>query len=178
MRDPEEGTHWVHWTFRRTSLRSHAVEPDLASLASRPEAITRWATDEPNVRGLWIGYFAAATSATVALRAAAVADVAVHAAVSLDGHPDLAADPFGRVTAETLLLVGSRDRDALERSRRAARRLRCAHRVTVADGAGSLFAEPSTLETAARLAADWFTEHMTAAGTVPATTNPTAAVAN
>jgi len=114
--------------------RRHAVEPDFASLASRLEAITRWAADEPDVGGLSIGYFAAAASATVALEAAAVADVAVHAVVSLDGHPDLAADLFGRVSAATLLLVGSRDRDAVERSRRAARRLRGAHCVTVVDG--------------------------------------------
>jgi len=60
----------------------------------------------------------------------------------------------------------------------AVRRLRGAHRVTVVDGAGSLFAEPGTLEAAARLAADWFTEHMTAARTAPPHTNPMAAGAN
>jgi len=120
-------------------------------------------TDEPDTRALPIGYFAASTSGGVALRAAAVANDTIHAVVSLGGHPDLAADLLTSVTAATLLLVGSRDHDAVERVRRAATMLRCPHRVTVVDGAGGLFAEPGTLETASRLATEWFTEHLTVA---------------
>jgi putative phosphoribosyl transferase len=63
---------------------------------------------------------------------------------------------FRTVTAETLLLVGSRDRDVLELNRRAAAILRCPHRLEVIEGAGHLFAEPGTLERVARLAAEWF----------------------
>jgi hypothetical protein len=37
------------------------------------------------------------------------------------------------------------------------------HQLTVVDGASRLFAEPGTLETAARLSADWLTKNLTIA---------------
>jgi putative phosphoribosyl transferase len=41
--------------------------------------------------------------------------------------------------------------------------LQCPHRLTVVNGAGHLFEEPGTLETVARLAADWFNAYLAAA---------------
>ena len=110
-----------------------------------------------------MGYFGASTGAAAALRAAAAAGDVVQAVVSRGGRPDLAADRLPYVTAPTLLLVGGRDPEVLELNRRAAAMLRCPHRLIVVEGAGHLFAEPGTLETVARLAAEWFTAHLASA---------------
>jgi putative phosphoribosyl transferase len=135
---------------------------DIPLLARRLEEVTRWAIAEPDTRGLPVGYFGASTGAAAALRGAAAAGDFVQAVVSRGGRPDLAADRLPYVTAPTLLLVGSRDSEVLELNRRALAMLRCPHRLVVVEGAGHLFAEPGTLETVARVAAEWFTAHLTA----------------
>ena len=139
---------------------------DIALLARRLEEVTRWAIDEPATRGLPVGYFGASTGAAAALRAAAAVGELVQAVVSRSGLPDLAADRLPYVSAATLLLVGGNDPDVLKLNRRATAMLRCPHRLSIVDGAGHLFSEPGTLETAARLAATWFEHHLIA--TAPA----------
>ena len=129
-------------------------------LARRLELVTRWALEQPETRALPIGYFGASTGAAAALRAAAAAGDVVSAVVSRGGRPDLAADRLAHVRAPALLVVGGRDPQVLDLNRRAAAMLRCPHRVVVVEGAGHLFEEPGTLETVARLAADWFEEHL------------------
>jgi putative phosphoribosyl transferase len=104
----------------------------------------------------------ASTGAAAALRAAAALGDSVHSVVSLGGGPDIVGGDLAQVTAPTLLLSGSRDPDALGWAREAARLLRAPHALTVVDGAGRLFAEPGTLETAARLSAEWCGYHLTA----------------
>lgn len=133
---------------------------DIALLARRLELVARWALEDPATRSLPIGYFGASTGAAAALRAAAGAGDRVQAVVSRGGRPDLAADHLPHVNAPTLLIVGSRDLEVLELNRRAAAMLRCPQRLIVVEGAGHLFAEPGTLETVARLAAEWFREHL------------------
>jgi putative phosphoribosyl transferase len=64
------------------------------------------------------------------------------------------------VDAPTLLIVGGHDQDVLLLNRAAASRLRCEHQVAVVPGATHLFEEPGTLQTAAELARDWFSDHM------------------
>jgi hypothetical protein len=123
--------------------------------------VTRWAIAEPETRELPIGYLGAATGAAAALCAAIAVGGAVQSVVSLGGRPDLAAGDLARVTAAALLLAGGRDLEALERAREAARLLQGPHQMIIVEGAGRLFAEPGTLETAAWLAAEWFTEHLT-----------------
>lgn len=136
---------------------------DIALLARRLELVTHAALDEPATRSLPIGYFGASTGAAAALHAASAAGDVVRAVVSRGGRPDLAADRLAHVSAPTLLIVGSRDPEVLELNRRAARMLRCPHRLTVVEGAGHLFEEPGTLATVAQLAAEWFAEHLVGA---------------
>ncbi len=62
--------------------------------------------------------------------------------------------------APTLLIVGSRDEPVLGLNRQAQRQLRCETRLEVVDGATHLFEEPGALETVARVATDWFVEHL------------------
>ncbi len=84
----------------------------------------------------------------------------VDAIVSRGGRPDLAGSRLASVRAPTLLIVGSRDEPVLGLNREAQRQLRCESRLEVVDGATHLFEEPGALATVARLATDWFIEHL------------------
>jgi len=110
---------------------------------------------------LSIGYFGASTGAAAALWAASQPASAVGAVVSRGGRPDLVGSRLAAVRAPTLLIVGGHDEVVLELNRQAAAELRCEHRIAVVPGATHLFEEPGTLEAAARLAADWFLDHLT-----------------
>ncbi len=138
---------------------------DVALLASRLEAVTRWAQEDPATRELPIGYFGASTGAAAALLAAAEVGDAVRAVVSRGGRPDLAADRLAEVRAPTLLIVGSFDDEVLELNRRAAELLHCEHRIMLVDRATHLFEEPGALEIVASLATEWFTSHLVGSGT-------------
>ena len=133
---------------------------DIPFLAERLAAATRWVREEAATRDLAVGYFGASTGAAAALVAAAAAPATVGAIVSRGGRPDLAGDALPRVAAPTLLLVGGRDREVLDLNREALARLTCEKRLQVVPGATHLFEEPGTLETVARLAAEWFRRHL------------------
>jgi len=142
-------------------------EPDranvfnIAMLAGRLVAATRWARREPLVAKLPVGYFGASTGAGAALWAAAELGDEVGAVVSRGGRPDLAAARLPEVSAPTLLIVGGRDELVLELNREARGRMRALSEVAVVPGATHLFEEPGTLEQVARLAGDWFERHLT-----------------
>jgi putative phosphoribosyl transferase len=135
---------------------------DIALLATRLEAGTRWALEQPTTRDLPIGYFGASTGAAASLRAAAEIGDVVHAVVSRGGRPDLAGASLKDVRAPTLLIVGSLDREVLELNCQAAEHLDCPHRISIVQGASHLFEEPGALESVAQLAADWFGTHLRA----------------
>jgi putative phosphoribosyl transferase len=143
------------------SLRRELVF-NVPLLSRRLEAVARWASGEPSVRALPIGFFGASTGAAAALRAAAALGDEVAAVVSRGGRPDLAGDRLADVLAPTLLIVGGEDREVLQLNREAAARLRCPHELVVVDGAGHLFEEPGALEHVAGLAIDWFRRHLAA----------------
>jgi putative phosphoribosyl transferase len=64
------------------------------------------------------------------------------------------------VFAPTLLIVGGADPQVRDLNERAARRLRCEHRLVVVPGATHLFEEPGALEAVAEHASSWFTHHL------------------
>jgi putative phosphoribosyl transferase len=132
---------------------------DVELLARRLRGATMWLRGQPGCRSLAIGYFGASTGAAAALWAAADPHADVAAVVSRGGRPDLAGPRLAAVRAPTLLIVGGLDHVVLERNQQAARLLRCEHRLDVVPGATHLFEEPGTLEQAAQLATDWFTDH-------------------
>lgn len=114
---------------------------------------------EPQMCDLPVG-LVGLSSAGAAVHAAVPAHDLVQAIVLLDGPAKLALDELTSVEAATLLVVGGRDREGLEWSRGLSRLLRCVHHVAVVEGAGRLFGEPGSLETTARLATNWFLEHL------------------
>lgn len=132
---------------------------DVALLARRLIAATRFATSEWAERSPPFGYFGSSTGAAAALLAAADGAVDPAAVVSRGGRPDLAGEALGRVRAPTLLIVGGRDQAVLDLNRSAFEELRCEKRLTIVPGATHLFEEAGCLESVADLAVDWFREH-------------------
>lgn len=135
---------------------------DIELLAERLVDATRWLRGQPGAARLPLGLFGASTGAAAALRAAAEPGADVAAVVSRGGRPDLAEPHLSAVTAPTLLIVGSRDHSVIELNRRAQAQLRCENRLVLVPGATHLFEEPDALTVVARLARDWFTDHLTA----------------
>jgi putative phosphoribosyl transferase len=137
--------------------RVYATRFDIALLASRLGAATRWLEREKAAAAIPIGYFGASTGAAAALVAAAELEHGVRAVVSRGGRPDLAGEAaLARVTAPTLLVVGGEDHEVIALNRGAFASLRCEKALEIVPGATHLFEEEGALERVAALAADWF----------------------
>jgi pimeloyl-ACP methyl ester carboxylesterase len=135
---------------------------DIGLLAGRLVGAADWLGREPGTARLPVGCFGASTGAAAALIAAAERPGRVRAVVSRGGRPDLAGDALARVRAPTLLIVGSHDEPVLRRNQEAYQRLALAEKqLVIVPGATHLFEEPGALEEVARLAAAWFTRHLT-----------------
>jgi putative phosphoribosyl transferase len=136
---------------------------DIELLGSRLQAVTEWLRKQPATRDLAIAYFGASTGAAAALWAASEPGANVAAVVSRGGRPDLAGSRLALVDAPTLLIVGGHDQIVLDLNREAQARLHCETRISVVPGATHLFEEAGALEEVARLARDWFSEHLSGA---------------
>lgn len=136
--------------------RDRANVFDIGLLSQRLLAVTRWAQEDEELKGLPISYFGASTGAGAALRAAAGVGPDIRAVVSRGGRPDLAGESLPRVVSPTLLIVGGADWQVLGLNEDAARLLvRCEHEVAIVPGATHLFEEPGALARVGELAAEW-----------------------
>src|SRR5581483_836117 len=126
---------------------------DIDLLTRRLIAATRWFTDQPQTRGLAVGYFGSSTGAASALRAAAELGATVGAVVSRGGRPDLAGRALPHVLSPTLLIVGGDDLVVIDLNRQAYDHMTAERELKMIPGATHLFEEPGTLEEVARLAA-------------------------
>jgi putative phosphoribosyl transferase len=142
----------------------HANVFDVRLLARRLAEVTGWLRTQVSARHPAIGYFGASTGAAAALWAAAEPGAEIAAVVSRGGRPDLAGGRLAAVGVPTLLIVGELDTQVLELNRTAQAQLRCENRLAVVPGATHLFEEPGTLARAAKLARDWFLDHLGAPG--------------
>jgi len=133
---------------------------DIALLAERLAGATRWALDQATTGDINVGYFGSSTGAAAALMAAPAFGEAVTAVVSRGGRPDLAGDALERVRAATLLIVGGEDKAVIALNEQAYERLCCEKALRVVPGATHLFEEPGTLEIVAKMAAEWFADHL------------------
>jgi putative phosphoribosyl transferase len=127
---------------------------DIGLLTQRLAGATRWLDRQDWASNLKRGYFGASTGAAAALAASVQCEV--HAIVSRGGRPDLAGAALPRVTAPTLLIVGSRDPVVIDLNEQALRLLQCDAQLEIVPGASHLFEEPGTLEQVAALALRWF----------------------
>jgi dienelactone hydrolase len=138
---------------------------DINLLAERLVNATDWLSRQSVFAGIParnVGYFGASTGGGAALVAAALLGARVGAVVSRGGRPDLAGDALPLVLAPTLLIVGGHDEPVIELNEEAYARLHCKKEMQIIPGATHLFEEPGTLEEVARLAAEWFNEHLKA----------------
>jgi putative phosphoribosyl transferase len=133
---------------------------DIGLLSRRLAIGTEEIADDPRCRSLGIGYFGASTGGAAALIAAAVLSSNIDAVVSRGGRPDLAGEALAYVKAPTLLIVGERDVDVLRLNEKAFEELKCEKSLAIVPHATHLFAEPGALEEVARLAANWFKDHL------------------
>ena len=133
---------------------------DIPFLANRLAEATRWALDEVTTRDLNAGYFGSSTGAAAALVAAATLLEEIGAVVSRGGRPDLAGDALDRVRAPTLLIVGGKDLEVLALNEEAYGKLQGEKALRRVPGASHLFEEPGTLEIVARMASEWFVNHL------------------
>lgn len=136
---------------------------DIPLLTRRLTVATEWLAQQPDAKGLPIGYFGASTGAAAALQAAAKMGKSVAAVVSRGGRPDLAGGAALRqVVSPTLLLVGGRDDVVIELNQAAYEVMSCEKEFSIIPGATHLFEEPGTLEEVARQATAWFKRHLDA----------------
>ena len=135
---------------------------DIGLLAERLGSATDWTLHEPSLRGLRIGYFGSSTGGGAALVTAAARPEPVGAVVSRGGRPDLAGAALAKVKAPTLLIVGGEDDAVIDMNREAMAKMQCEVKLELIPGATHLFEEPGALESAAKLASDWFTRYLSA----------------
>ncbi|WP_223641779.1 dienelactone hydrolase family protein [Corallococcus sp. EGB] len=133
---------------------------DIELLARRLQGATRWLARVPGLGGRPLGLIGSSTGAGAALVAAGRAPDAIQAVVSRGGRPDLAGTVLPAVRAPTLLIVGGDDTEVIELNRQALEAMRAPRLLEIVPGATHLFEEAGTLEQAARLARDWFLQHL------------------
>src|SRR6266404_4213724 len=145
-------------------MRTREHRFNIGLLAERLVHATRWAKQQDETRDLRIGYSGSSTGGGAALVAAAELPQDVGAVVSRGGRPDLAGDALPRVQAPTLLIVGGNDDIVIELNEMARDQMHCEVKLEIIPGATHLFEEPGALEKVAKLASDWFVNHIGADG--------------
>jgi dienelactone hydrolase len=133
---------------------------DIDLLTERLVAITDWATHNELTEDLAIGYFGASTGAAAAMLAAEGAEDTVKAVVSRGGRVDMAYEAFETLKVPTLLIVGQKDFGVREANEEVFLKLKCKKELAEIPRATHLFEEPGTLDRAAQLALQWFSEHL------------------
>jgi len=141
-----------------TWTREHRF--NIGLLAQRLVHATKWAKQQEETRDLRIGYFGSSTGGAAALVAATELPQDIGVVVSRGGRPDLAGDALPKVEAPTLLIVGGSDDIVIELNEMARDQMRCEVKLEIVPGATHLFEEPGTLEKVAKLASDWFVNHI------------------
>lgn len=143
----------------REEATTGALRFNIPFLKERLIAATRWAMEQESVNDLQPGYFGSSTGAAAALVAAAEIPE-IKAVVSRGGRTDLAGAATRHVKAATLLLVGELDDPVIQWNEQTLDLLPGVKQLSIIPGATHLFSEPEALEEVARLAAGWFSLHL------------------
>lgn len=149
-------------------LRTGQWRFDIDLLGARLVQVADWLRQESPTASLPLGLFGASTGAAAALVAAAERPQAIAAVVSRGGRPDLAGTALAHVKAPTLLIVGGQDLAVLDLNRSALQRLNVKKKLEIVPGATHLFEESGALLQVARLAGQWFDEHLVQPGATEA----------
>lgn len=133
---------------------------DIDLLTDRLNIVIQWLKKQSNTQNLSLGLFGSSTGAAAALRVASEMGKEIKAVVSRGGRPDLAMDILDSVTAPTLFIVGGNDFGVIELNQDAYARLACSKKFEIIPHATHLFEESGCLEEVARLAREWFNNHL------------------
>ena len=133
---------------------------DIPLLTQRLVGVLDWIAAESELSFLPVGLFGASTGAAAAILSAVQRPEQVRAIVSRGGRTDLAGGKVQQLHAPILQIVGARDPVILGLNRKVSQALACEQRLDVVPGATHLFEEPGTLQEVARLAAQWFEQHL------------------
>jgi putative phosphoribosyl transferase len=114
----------------------------------------------PQLNELPLGLLGSDTGAAAAIVTAVRRPHGVRAVVSRGGRPELAGDALASLRVATLLIVGAADAEVVAANRRAYLALRCEKRIEIVPRATHLFLEAGALDQLARLAGDWFMNHL------------------
>jgi putative phosphoribosyl transferase len=144
----------------QADARTGALRFDISLLAERVVGLTDWLVEQEQTADLGVGLFGASTGAAAALVAAATRPASVEAVVSRGGRPDLAGGLLRLVRQPVLLIVGERDPTVLHLNHKAIEELGGETTLTIVPGASHLFEEAGALEQVARLAREWFVDHL------------------
>jgi pimeloyl-ACP methyl ester carboxylesterase len=147
-------------------LRTRHLRFDIDMLARRTAGVLEWLDLQPFAYELKRGLFGASTGTAAALMAAAELPEKVEAVVSRGGRPDLAGPALPNVQAPTLLIVGGKDHPVIDLNEEALDQMAegTEKKLAIVPGASHLFEESGTLEQAARLAMEWFQNHLSPVG--------------
>ena len=141
--------------------RTAELRFDIDLLAERLVHATTWVKQQQQqTRDLRIGYFGSSTGGGAALVAASQLPEDVGAVVSRGGRPDLAGAALPKMQAPTLFIVGGQDDIVIELNEQARNQMGCKVKLEIIPGATHLFEEPGALEQVAKLASDWFINHI------------------
>ena len=139
---------------------SEKYRHDAVLLANRLMAVTRWLAEEPDSKGLRMGFYGVCAGGAAALIAAAKLGDKVGAVVTRGGRIDLAVKSLPQVKCPVMLVVGEMDTVGLELNREALPHLKCPKHLEVVPGASHLFGEPGKLHELSKLTARWFRKHL------------------
>jgi dienelactone hydrolase len=143
-----------------TDIHTREHRFNIGLLAERLVHATKWAKQQEETRELPVGYFGSSTGGAAAMVAAAELLQDVDAVVSRGGRPDLAGDALPKVQASTLLIVGGNDDIVIELNEMARDQMCCEVKLEIVPRATHLFEEPGALEQVAKMASDWFVNHL------------------
>jgi putative phosphoribosyl transferase len=141
-------------------MQTRELRFNIHLLAERLVHATKWAKQQEQTGELRIGYFGSSTGGAAALVASVDIPQDVGAVVSRGGRPDLAGDALPRIQAPTLLIVGGNDDTVIELNEMVRDQMHCKVKLEIIPGATHLFEEPGALEQVAKLASDWFVDHL------------------
>ena len=146
----------------QVDLQTGHLRFDIDLLANRTAGATEWLAEQPQARGLPLGYFGSSTGAAAALIAAAARPDITKAVLSRGGRPDLAAQSLPSVQAPVLLLVGELDVEVIRLNQAALEMMPPdpEKRLETVPRATHLFEEPGALEQVAARARDWFQQYL------------------
>lgn len=129
-------------------------------LVKATDWIQNWSEDQKVLANLPLGFFGASTGAAAAIRAAIILENKIAAIVSRGGRIDLVGAELSELKSPILAIVGSNDQEVLELNKKALELIDTEKKIIIIPGAEHLFDNPGELEKVARLAINWFNDHL------------------